>query len=180
MAGKLILALLFSGGEAPGSPLDVNPGLIIWTTVTFLILLLILKKVAWKPILNSLNEREKTISDSLEKAEIARKEAEELILKNKADMAKYDEDAQKVIAEAREYAEKLKSQIEEKSKADAKKMIDEAKQEIERKQQESFVKLKEQVAEIAIQAAEKIIKEDLNKEKHTEIVNRYIDELSKN
>ncbi|MFH0733558.1 MAG: F0F1 ATP synthase subunit B [bacterium] len=180
MVGKLYLVLLFSGGEAPGSPLDVNPGLIIWTTVTFICLLLILKKVAWKPILNSLSLRETSIADALAKAELARKETEELIAKNKADMAKYDEEAQKVVAEAREYGENLKAQIEVQSKATAKKMIDDAKSEIERKQQEAFMNLKEQVADIAIKTAEKIIKANLNNEKQTEIVNRYIDELSKN
>jgi len=180
MADKLYLAFLFSGGEAPGSPLDVNPGLIIWTTVTFIILLLILKKIAWKPILDSLKERETTIADSLEKAEQARKQAEELIAKNKSDMARFEIEGQKLIAEAREYSQKVKSQSDEDGRIIAKKMIDDAKLEIERKHQESFNLLKEQVAEIAIKAAEKIIKEELNKEKHTEIVNRYIDELSKN
>jgi F-type H+-transporting ATPase subunit b len=82
MAGFLQLAaLVFLSGEA-GGPLDVNPGLIIWTTVTFVILLYLLKKFAWKPILNSLNERETFIKDSLEKAEKAQQEAEELLKKN--------------------------------------------------------------------------------------------------
>ncbi len=180
MAGKIYLALLLSGGEAPGSPLDVNPGLIIWTTVTFIILLLILRKVAWKPILESLSARENSISEALQKAEKARKDAEEIVANNKANLAKYEEEAKMVISEARIYAEKLKTEAEEKSKAEAKRLIEEAKQEIERKQQESFNMLKAQVAEIAISAAEKIIKQDLDKEKHTQIVNRYIDELSNN
>ncbi|MFA7421259.1 MAG: F0F1 ATP synthase subunit B, partial [Melioribacteraceae bacterium] len=78
------LVLAFSGGEVvQGGPLDVNPGLILWTVVTFIFLLLVLKKIAWKPILNSLNERENIIKESLEKAETARKEAEKMIADNK-------------------------------------------------------------------------------------------------
>lgn len=86
--------LAFSGGEV-GGPLDVNPGLILWTVVTFLILLFILSKFAWKPILSSLHERESQIKESLEKAETARLEAEKLIAANKANIFKAEEEAQK-------------------------------------------------------------------------------------
>ncbi|MAT58449.1 MAG: ATP synthase F0 subunit B [Ignavibacteriae bacterium] len=171
--------LALSGGEA-GGPLDVNPGLIIWTVVTFVVLLLVLKKVAWKPILSSLDEREKFIKDSLEKAEVAQKEAEKLIQDNRESITKAEEEAQKIVAQGRDYAEKLKAQMLEESKAEAKKMIDNAKAEIERKNQEAFNNIKDQVAEIAVNAAEKIIKENLDKEKNTQLVNKLIDELQKN
>ncbi|MBZ0182318.1 MAG: F0F1 ATP synthase subunit B [Melioribacteraceae bacterium] len=171
--------IALAGGEV-GGPLDVNPGLIIWTVVTFVILLFILKKVAWKPILTSLSEREKFILESLKKAEVAQKEAEKLIQDNKVSIAKAEEEAQKIVAQGRDYAEKLKAQMLEESKAEAKKMIDNAKAEIERKNQEAFNNIKSQVAEIAINAAEKIIKENLDKEKNTQLVNKLIDELQKN
>ncbi len=171
--------IALSGGEM-GGPLDVNPGLILWTVVTFVILLFILKKVAWKPILNSLDEREKFIRESLEKAEVAQKEAEKLIQDNRSSIAKAEEEAQKVVAQGREYGEKLKAQLLDESKAEAKKLIDNAKAEIERKNQEAFNNIKDQVAEIAINAAEKIIRENLDKEKNTQLVNKLIDELQKN
>jgi F-type H+-transporting ATPase subunit b len=171
--------LALAGGKV-GGPLDVNPGLIIWTVVTFVILLLILKKVAWKPILTSLSERENFILESLKKAEVAQKEAEKLIQDNKVSITKAEEEAQKIVAQGRDYAEKLKAQILEESKTEAKKMIDNAKAEIERKNQEAFNNIKSQVAEIAINAAEKIIKENLDKEKNTQLVNKLIDELQKN
>ena len=117
------LILAFNGGEGGGSPLDVNPGLILWTVVTFICLLLILKKIAWKPILNTLNERENLIKESLDKAETARLEAEKLILENKSNVLKAEEEGQKVIEQSREYAEKVKSQVLEESKIQAKKII---------------------------------------------------------
>ena len=93
-----LLLLAFSeGAEKGGSPLDVNPGVILWTVVTFIFLLLVLKKIAWKPILNSLNERELFIKNSLEKAEKAQKEAEKLVADNKVNLSKADEEAQKII-----------------------------------------------------------------------------------
>ena len=101
-------AVPFFSGGAMGGPLDVNPGLILWTVVTFVILLLILKKVAWKPILNSLSERESFIKDSLEKAEKAQAEAEKLVAENRENLSKAEEEAKKVIEQGREYAEELK------------------------------------------------------------------------
>ena len=172
--------LLFFSGEGGGSLLDVNPGLIIWTVITFVILLFILKKVAWKPILNSLDERETFIKDSLDRAEKARIEAEKLFEQNKANLEKADEEAQKVIEQGKEYAEKMKNQILDQSKDEAKKMIDVAKAEIERKNLEAFNSLKSQIAEIAISAAEKIIREDLDKAKQAKLVDKYIEDLSKN
>ena len=173
-----LLLLVFSeGAEKVGSPLDVNPGVILWTVVTFIFLLLVLKKFAWKPILNSLNERENFIKDSLEKAEKAQKEAEKLVADNKVSLSKADEEAQKIIEQSRELAEKLKLQILEESKVQAKKMIVDATNEIERKNTEAFNKLKDQVADIAVNAAERILRENLDKEKHIKLVNKYLDDL---
>ena len=175
-----MLILAFSGGGSQGGLLDVSPGLSVWTIVTFVVLLLILKKFAWKPILNSLNERENFIKDSLSKAEQAQKDAEKLFDENKANLAKAEEEAQKIVVQGREYAEKLKSQILEESRQEARKMIDDAAAEIERKNTEAFGRLKDQVADIAVKAAEKILRENLDKEKQTQLINKYLEDLSKN
>lgn len=173
-----LLLLVFSeGAEKGGSPLDVNPGVILWTVVTFIFLLLVLKKIAWKPILNSLKERENFIKDSLEKADKAQKDAEKLIAENKVSLSKAEDEAQKVIEQSRELAEKLKLQILEESKLQAKKMILDATSEIERKNTEAFNKLKDQVADIAVNAAEKILRENLDKEKQVKLINKYLEDL---
>lgn len=177
---NLLLLAFYSGGESSGGPLDVNPGVILWTVVTFIFLLLILKRIAWKPILNSLNERENFIKDSLDKAETAKKEAEKLIADNKVSILKAEEEAHKIIEQSREYAGKLKSQILDESKTQSKKMIEDATHEIERKNAEAFSKLKDQVADIAVQAAEKILRENLDKDKQIKLVNSYLKDLSKN
>jgi len=172
------LALLNSGEK--GGLLDVNPGLIIWTVVTFIFLMLILKKLAWKPILNSLNERETLIKDSLERAEKAQQEAKKLLEENNANLAKAEEESQKIIAQGRDYAEKLKNQLLEESKIQSKKILADASTEIERKNREAFEKLKDQIADIAVNAAEKIIRENLDKEKQKTIVDKFIEQLPKN
>ncbi|MBI9070434.1 MAG: F0F1 ATP synthase subunit B [Melioribacteraceae bacterium] len=177
---KIALLAFYSGDGGNGGLLDVAPGLMIWTTVTFILLLLVLKKLAWKPIINSLNERENFIKDSLEKAEKARADAEVLLEENRKNLARAEEDAQKVITQGREYSEKLKAQALEESKAEAKKMIEDATLNIDRKTQEAFSKLKDQIVDIAVDASEKIIRENLDKEKQKNIVDKYIDDLQKN
>lgn len=177
----LIALLAMAGGEEnKGGLLNVEPGLIIWTVIIFVILLFVMKKFAWKPILTALDEREKSIKDSLEKAEIAQQEAQRLIEENKKNIAKADEEAQKVITQSREYAAKLKEQMLQESKEQAKLILDDATAEIDRKKHEAFDELKTKVAELAINAAEKIIRESLNTEQHKKIVKQYIDELPKN
>ncbi|MFA7420307.1 MAG: F0F1 ATP synthase subunit B, partial [Melioribacteraceae bacterium] len=91
-----------------------------------------------------------------------------------------EDEAQKIVDQSREYAEKLKNQILDESKITAKKMVEDATSEIERKNAEAFNKLKDQVAEIAINAAEKILKENLDKPQQLKLVDKYLDEMNKN
>jgi F-type H+-transporting ATPase subunit b len=155
--------------------LEVNPGLIVWVILTFIVLLLVLKKVAWKTILSALDQRE-----SLEKAEIAQEEAKKVLEENKANIQKAEEESKKIINQSREYAEKLKDQMLQDGKEQAKKIVDEATAEIERKRDAAFAELKTQVAEIAIQAAEKIMDANLDKEAQKKIANKFIGEITKN
>jgi F-type H+-transporting ATPase subunit b len=172
-----VLALAAEGG---GSLIDVNPGVAVWTSVTFLILLILLKKFAWKPILTALEQRENTIRESLEKAEKAKEDAQKVLDQNQVNLAKAEEESKQIINQSRAYAEKLKEQIALESKVQAKKMIEEAAAEIERKKDAAFAELKNQVVEIAISAAEKLLRENLNKETQTRIVDKYIGEITKN
>ena len=167
--------IAFSGGL-----LDVSPGLMIWTVATFLILMIILRSVAWKPMLKVLNDRENFVKDSLDKAEAARVQSEKVFEENKIKTDAAEKEAQDIIDQGKEFAEKLKTQILADSKEEAKKMIESAKDEIERKNQEAFSQLKNQIADIAVQAAEKIIRENLDKEKQGKLVNKFIDDITKN
>jgi len=177
LLNSLVVLVLASEG---GSLVDVNPGLIFWTVVTFLILLLVLKKVAWKPILTALGQREDAIKDSLEKAEKAKEEAQKILQENQASIVKVEEESRKIIEQSRVYADKLKEQIIRDSKVQAQRIIEDASSEIERKKEETFNELKTRVAEIAIQAAEKILSENLNKDSNKKLVNKYIDEIPRN
>jgi len=173
----LIIALSEEGG---GSLIDINPGLIVWTVITFIILLLILKRTAWKPILTALTQREQTIKESLEKAEKAKEEAQKILEENRASLLKVEEESKKIIEQGRQYAEKLKARMLLESKEQAQKIIEDASAQIEHKKEEAFNELKAKVAEIAINAAEKILKENLDTDSNRKIVDRYIEDIKKN
>ncbi len=184
MIANILLAFSFfyksEGESGGGSLLAVNPGLAFWTVITFILLLFILKKVAWKPILTALDEREKKIKESLEMADKAKEEAQKLIEENKQNLLKAEEEAKKIIDQGRLYAEKLKTQLIDESKIQAQKLIENASAEIERKKEETFNELKNQIAEISVQVAEKILKHNLDSNLQKNIIDGYIKEIQKN
>ena len=179
MQTEILFAVLASEGSG-GGLMDVNPGLMIWTVVTFIVLLLILKKIAWKPILTALDKREADIKEALEQAEKAKDEAKKIHEENQANLAKAEEESKKIIEQSRGYAESLKEQMIKESKEQAKKIVEDASSEIQRKKDAAFEELKSQVAEIAVNAAEKIIKESLDAQKSKQVVDKYLNDVAKN
>lgn len=180
MISAITIALLAPEGESSGGLLSVDFGLAFWTVLIFTLLLIILKKFAWKPILTALDERESAIKESLEKAEKAKEEAQKILDQNQANLAKAEEESRKIIEQSRVYAQKLKDQLMQDSKEQAQKMIEGASQEIERMKQSAFDELKSQVAEIAVDAAEKLLREKLDKEVNKKIVDKYLKDITRN
>ena len=180
MLTQITLAVIAAGGGENGGLLDVNPGLMIWTVITFIVLVLILKKVAWKPILTALDKRENDIRDALAQAEKAKDDAKQILEQNQANLAKAEEESKKIIDQSRTYAESLKEQLIKESKEQAKKIVDDASLEIQRKKDTAFEELKGQIAEIAVSAAEKIIRESLDAQKSKQVVDKYLNDVTKN
>jgi len=174
-----LISVLAAGGGG-GGLLSVDQGLAFWTTLTFLLLLFLLRKFAWKPILTALKQRELAIKESLEQAEKAKEEAKKILSQNEANLAKAEEESKKIIEQSRLYAENLKQQILSESKSQAKKLLDDASLEIERKKIAALDELKIQIAQIAVDAASKILRENLDSEKNKNLVQNYIKEISKN
>ncbi len=160
--------------------LDPNPGLIVWTLVTFVLLVVILRKFAWKPLLESLQKREDTVRGALERAEHAKQEAERLLEENRKQLARAEADAQRILNEGRELGEKLKAEIVEKANQQSRRLTEQAKQEIERDKEAALAQLRGEVANLAIKAAEKILDETLDEKKHGAIVDSYLKNLPKN
>ena len=163
-----------------GSLLSPNPGLIFWTAITFVIVLLILKKIAWGPILTALEEREKGIQSSIDRAHQAKDESEAILRKNKELLAKADAESDRIIREGRDFAEKLRADISQKAQSEAQKMIASAKEEIEQEKRRALDVLRNEVADLAVKGAEKIIKTTLDADIQKRIVDSMIQDLSTN
>jgi F-type H+-transporting ATPase subunit b len=160
--------------------LDPNPGLIIWTIVTFVLLLIVLRKFAWKPLLTALHDRESSIRGTLEHAENTKAEAERILEENRRQLAKAGEEAQKVLADGRALGEKLKNEIVEQANTQSRRMVDQARLEIERDKDAAIAQLRGEVATLALQAAGKILNETLDAQKHRALIDESLSKLPKN
>jgi F-type H+-transporting ATPase subunit b len=160
--------------------LNPNPGLIIWTIVTFVLLLIFLKKFAWKPLLEALQKREESVKNSIERAEHAKQEAERLLEENRKQLERAGQEGQRILNENRALAEKLKEEIVYKANQQSRHMVEQAKQEIERDKEAALIQLRGEVATLAIQAAGIILDETLDENKHRKIVDTYLKGLPKN
>ena len=136
-------------------------GLIFWTLLAFLIVFFILKKFAWKPILNALNEREKGIANSLETADRVRAEMAQLKSENEELLAKAREERAAMLKEAREIKERIINDAKEQAKTEASKIMSDTQQAIEQQKIAAMTDVKNQVGKMVIEVAEKILRKEL-------------------
>ncbi len=158
---------------------EINPGLIVWTIITFVVVLLILRKSAWKILLNALNAREEKIRASLEQAERAQQEAARLLEENRKQLALADEQSQRILREGRDAGERLKTEIVEKASGSARQMIEQAREEISREKEKALLQLRAEVADLAIGAAGKILDANLDSARHRKLIDDAIKDVSK-
>ena len=152
-------------------------GLIFWTTVVFTMLVLLLKKFAWKPILTAVDQRNKSINESLQQAEKARAEMAELTTNNEKILAQTKADRDIILKEAREMKNKIISQAKEQANLEAEKLVNTAKEQITNEKQKALTELKNHVADLSIEMAEKVLRSELSdSEKQKELVNRALKE----
>jgi len=156
-------------------------GLIIWQTFVFLLLVLLLAKLAWKPILNSLNERETSIQTALDTAEKARLEMSQLKSENEKLLKEAREERDRMLREAREVGAKLKEEAQADAKKAADKIIGDAREAINIEKQAALKEVKVQVALFSLEVAEKLMKKNLSDDKaQKDLVDGFIKELKLN
>jgi len=160
--------------------LEINPGLIIWTIVTFVCLAAVLGRFAWKPLLSMLKEREDKIRNALEEADRARTEAAELLKQNEKNLARAAEEYQKIIREGKALAEKIQEEIMVKTKQQAQQELKQAAEEIQRNVEAAKLQLRTEVADLAIKATEKILEETLDEKRQKKLADSVINQLPKN
>jgi F-type H+-transporting ATPase subunit b len=159
---------------------ELNPGLGVWTTVIFVLLILVLGRFGWKPLLRTLQEREDKIRDALDQAEKARADASELLKQNEINRSRAEEEYRKIVRDARTMAEKMKDEIVAKARQQAQREIDVAKDEIGRNLESAKQELRGEVADLAVQIAAKILDESIDRSKHSKIIDEYLKRLPEN
>lgn len=141
---------------------QLDPGLFIWTIITFLILCYVLAKFAWKPLIKMLDDRENMIKGSLEDAKKAKMELERLSEESEAITLKARSEAQSILAESKVAAEKVKDDIIAKSKEQAIKIRDDAQKQIQVEKDKAISDIKQEVVNLTISVAEKLINKNLS------------------
>src|SRR5690606_20511808 len=143
-------------------------GLIFWTTLTFLILVFLLAKFAWKPILNAVKSRESAIEEALKSAQRAREDVKNLQADNEKVLKEAREERERVLREARSMKDKMISEAREAAGAEANKIIDSAREQIEHEKMAAITELRNQVATLSIEMAEKVLRAELKDKKSQE------------
>lgn len=137
-------------------------GLLFWTTLSFLIVLFLLKKMAWKPILEALKERENSISEALKAADKAKMDMARLKADNDKLLNEARAERDAMMKEARETRNKIIEEAKDKAKSEADKLIVTAQNSIENQKNAAIAELKNQVAEMSLVIAEKILMSELS------------------
>ncbi len=156
-------------------------GLLFWMVLTFLVVLYILKKFAWGPILSSLKEREDSIEEALQSAQKAREEMGKLQADNEKILAEAREERSKMLKDAKEMQQKMIDEAKQKASQEADKMIEAARRAIENEKEAAISEMKENIASLSVLIAEKILKHQLDdSKKQKELMDQYLKDIKLN
>lgn len=139
-----------------------NPGTIFWMVIVFGIVMLILKKFAWKPILYALKERENSIASALMSAENARKEVASLKADHEAIRLEAQREKEQILKDARDIKEKIIADAREKAQSEAQKAIEQAREQIQLEKVAAINDIRKQVVDLSVNIAEKVIRQKIS------------------
>lgn len=154
-----------------------DPGLFIWTIVTFLVLLGLLAKFAWGPLLRALESRQESIKRSLEDAEWARKELERLQQESAKIIQQAHVEAESIISKTWSDAERLREEVKQTARKEADGILRGAEQQIQLQTREALQQIRHEVADIAVMLASKVIERNLSKEDNERLINETLKQM---
>ena len=157
--------------------LSFDPGLFMWTIVTFLIVLFILKWKAWGPLMSALDKREEDIKNALSAADRAKEDAEKASQDYEELIKKAHSESQQIISDSKIAGEKVKNGIESAAKEKAEEMVEKAKIQIEAESQKAIQEIKSSVVDLSIEAASKILEKNLDSEENRKLVDQTLDRM---
>lgn len=152
---------------------------VLFVTLSFIILMMLIKKFAWGPITTMLSDRAQKISDDIDGAEQANEKAKTLLKKREDELVQTKAEAAGIVREARENAEKLANSIVTDAKQDANHYREKARKDIELEREQIIESAKREVADLSVQIASKILKKELSQDTHKELIDSYIEGLGK-
>jgi F-type H+-transporting ATPase subunit b len=158
---------------------DVKPGLIIWTWITFIVVLFILRRVAWGPLLKSVEDREKNIVNAIESAKRERAEAEKLLAEQKTAVAQARQEAADQVRKTQADLEKFREELMTKARKEADDLKAEARRTIDEERLRAVADIKAEAVKLSLQVAEKLITEKLDDAKHQQLASQFVTDLTK-
>jgi len=156
-----------------------NIGLQIWVIATFLVMFVLLAKLAFKPIIEALDKRGQTIKASLDEAEKTRAESKLVMEQYQKQLTEARNEAKKIIDEGKVLGESVRKEVVEKAQAEATAVIQRAREEIVREKEKSLQELKDTVASLSVQIAGKVIEKQVDEATHRVLINNLITDLTK-
>jgi F-type H+-transporting ATPase subunit b len=156
---------------------QVDPGLFIWTILTFLVLLTLLAKFAWRPLLQSLEARQETIRKSLADAEKARQELERLNQESETIINRARVEAESIVGASRADAERLRGELREKARAEAEGIVRNAERQIQLETARALEQIRNEAADLSVAIASKIIQKNLTKEDNERLIDEALKQL---
>jgi len=157
--------------------MDLKPGLTIWTAITFLLLMVVLGKYAWGPIVKMLDERERTIRDAIEQAKKERAEAERMLSEQTAALQAAQREAAQLAQRSKQDVEALRADLTAKARKEADDLVASARQQIQEEKAKALAELKGQVVDLALEATRRLIQSSLDEKSQRALVEEYISKL---
>jgi F-type H+-transporting ATPase subunit b len=154
-----------------------DPGLYIWTIVTFLVLLALLAKFAWRPLLRALDARHESIRKSLEDAERAQKELERLQKESTQIIHQARFDAESILVQTRSDAERVREEIKQKAKEEANGIIRNAEQQIQMQTRRAIQQVRQEVADLSVMIASKLLERNISKEDNKRLIEETLKQM---
>jgi len=156
---------------------EISPGLFVWSLITFLILLGLLYKFAFNPLMRMQKARQDSIHQAITEAEALRDEAQELLANYKQQLAEAREEATAIIERARKASESSKAEVLEEARAQAEATLAKAREQIERDTRQALQRIREEVADLTVAATEKVARKSLTEEDQLRLIQEAINEI---
>ena len=158
---------------------QLDPGLFIWTIATFLVLLTLLAKFAWGPLLKALEERQSLIRTSLEDAQQARQELERLNQEQQKIIASARAEADSIVSQSRSDAERLRQELRESARAEAANIVKNAERQIELQTHQALRQIRQEAVELSVAIASKLLARNLSKEDNDRLIQQTLTQFDR-